>query len=340
MTATSRSGRRTTRSRRLCCVCRCHVKFYEIRNGVQTQILASNTDYTIETTGNNAGRILVNKNADYLFPVTIKVEADYLDTRLNQTHHIVETFLLVCDNGSPVYPVVELDIDDQTVWNPLTDEDSVTITAKLKLGASQAAYDSHLLFKWQKLRDNGTWSDVGADAYQDYDCAVSSEGQQRSLTVNRRLMGSVLKLRCVALYNAEGTTAGMTVTDASPMRNFDIVRRIPKYDPDIIGVPTNIPPGSIYIYPEAVFLDGSGVVPNPDREFHILWKAATNKQSGALSYELIGHGMNPALQTAKMASDYGMVLGLDTQDAGPEAAWLDSDNAYIVDSDGALLLIK
>lgn len=317
-----------------------NVRFYEIKNGTKTQITASNADYTIETSGNNAGRILVNTNVAYLFPVTLCVEADYLDTRLNQTHHISESFLLVCDNGSPVQPEVELDIDDHTVWNPLKESDSVTITAKLRLGAAVAAYDSHLLFKWQKLRSNGTWSDVGAVEFEDYDCAVSTEGQQMSLTVNRRLMGPDLKLRCVALYNPDGTTAGMTISDATPQRSFDIVRRIPKYEPDYGGVPTNIPPGCIYIYPEARVEDGDGVISNLDQEMHILWKAATNQQSGALSFTEIGHGMAPALPTKKIVNEYGMVLGLDLVDAGPEAAWLDSDNAYIIDSDGAILLIK
>lgn len=317
-----------------------NVRFYEIKNGVKTQILAANTDYTIETSGNNAGRILVNTNVAYLFPVTIIVEADYLDTRLNQTHHIKESFLIICDNGSPVQPEVELDIDDQTVWNPLADADSVVITAKLRLGAALAAYDSHLLFKWQKLRGNGTWSDVGAVEYEDYDCAVSSEGQQRSLTVNRRLMGPNLRLRCVALYNASGSVSGMTIGDSTPQRSFDIVRRIPKYEYDIHGVPTNIPPGSLYISPEAVVKDGNGVVANPDRELHLLWKAASNQQSGSLTYETVGEGMNPSIPTRKIVNQYGMVLGLDPVDAGPEAAWLDSDDAYIVDSDGAILLIK
>ena len=328
-----------------------NVKFWEIRNGVKTQITAtsptytsgdgsSKPSYTIETTGNNAGRILVNENVPYKFPRTIIVEADYLDTRMNQTHHIEESYLIVCDNGSPVQPEVELDIDEQTVWNPFTDPDSVTINAQLRIGAAVAAFDSHVLFKWQKLRSNGTWSDVGSDEFDDYDCAVSTEGQQRSLTLNRRLMGAAVRMRCVALYNPDGTTAGMTVSDASPQQAFDVVRRIPKYDYDITGVPTNIPPGALYIYPEATVQDSNGTIANPDRELHLLWKAATNKQTGSLSYTEIGHGVAPALKTSLMATAYGMVLGLDPVDAGPEAAWLDSDSAYVVDSDGALLIIK
>lgn len=317
-----------------------NVRFWEVKNGVKKQITSSNADYTIETTGNNAGRILVHQNCAYLFPVTIIVEADFLDTRMNQTHHIEESFLVVCDNGSPVQPSVELDIDDQTVWNPISDGDSVTVTAKLRVGVSSAPYDSHVLFKWQKLRSSGAWSDVGAEEYEDYDCAVSTDAQQRSITINRRMMGDALRMRCVALYNAEGSTAGMAVTDASPMRSFDIVRRIPKYDYDIVGIPTNIPPGAMYVYPEAVVIDGGGVVTNAEKEIEFIWKAATNKQSGTLSYEQIGHGKAPALRTVKMANDYGMVLGLDPVDAGPESALLDSDGSYITDSDGTILLIK
>lgn len=328
-----------------------NVVFYEIKNGVKTQITNSSPYYvsggtqhpcyTIETSGTNAGQILVNENVDYLYPVTILVEADYLDTRLNQTHHISESFLLVCDNGTTVEPKVELDIDDQTIWNPLEDADSVTVNAQLRLGAALATLDSHLLFRWQKLRSNGTWSDVGAVPLEDYDCVVSSSTSQPSITIDRRKMGSVLKMRCVALYDPDGTpSASDTITDATPQRSFDIVRRLPAFDVDYGGVPTNIPPGTPYIYPEVVVQDAKKNFDTPEQELEFLWMAATNAATGNISFAQIGHGPTPELPTSRMNNNYGMVLGVDSIDKGPDCAWEDSDGNIITDSDGTILLIK
>ncbi len=328
-----------------------NVVFYEIKNGVKTQISNSAPYYVdngtqypcyvIETSGVNAGRIQVKENVAYLFPVTIIVEADYLDTRLNQVHHISESYLVVCDNGTAVQPEVELSIDDQTVWNPLDDADSVTINAQLRLGAAVAAASSHLLFRWQKLRSGGTWSDVGAEEYEDYDCVVSSDTSHPSITIDRRKMGPNLKMRCVGLYDEGGApTASDTITDATPQRAFDIVRRIPAFDIDYGGVPTNIPSGSAYIYPEVVLKDAKKNITSPERELEFVWQAATNAASGNISFSQIGHGPAPVLPTSKMNPAYGMVLGVDAIDKGPEAAWLDSDNAYIIDSDNVILLIK
>lgn len=328
-----------------------NVVFYQVKDGVKTQITNSSPYYVvdgtqypcyaIDTTGVNAGRILVKENVDYLFPVTIIVEADYLDTRLNQTHHISESYLLVCDNGTAVKPEVELDIDSQTIWNPLEDEDSVTVNALLRLGATPATADSHLLFRWQKLRSNGQWSDIGSEPNEDYDCSVSSATSHPSLTIDRRKMGAVLKLRCVGLYDPDGTPSSSdTITDATPQMSFDIVRRIPKYDYNYVGVPTNIPPGTPYLHPEAVVEDSKGVIANPEREIHFRWMAATNAASGNLTYTEIGHGPAPTLPTSKMNNNYGMVLGIDPVDAGAFAAWLDSDGKVLVDGDGKILLIR
>ena len=315
-----------------------NVTFTQILDGVATVITSTTAGYSITTSGNDAGTILVEKNVAPLHPLTIKVEADYLDTRLQQVHHITETFLILCDNSTEVVPQVEVDVADQTVWNPFEDPDNVIITAGLRVGKSLVAYDSHLRFVWQKLRSDGTFTAVGSDATEDYDMEVSSDSCAKSLTVNRRLMGSETEIRCIALYNKTGSAASMSVAATSPMKALAIVRRIPDYEDDFTGVPLNIPPGSLYLHPTAVLRDTKGIIDNPEREVHLIWKAATNLASGSLTYTQIGHGESPTLPTSKIVNEHGMVLGLDVVDAGPESALEDSDGYLIEDSDGSLII--
>lgn len=315
-----------------------NVTFTQILDEVATVITSTTEGYSITTSGNDAGTILVEKNVAPLHPLTIKVEADYLDTRLQQVHHITETFLILCDNSTEVVPQVEVDVADQTVWNPFEDPDNVVITAGLRVGKSLVAYDSHLRFVWQKLRSDGTFTAVGSDATEDYDMEVSSDSCAKSLTINRRLMGSETEIRCIALYDKTGSAASMSVAATSPMKALAIVRRIPDYEDDFTGVPLNIPPGSLYLHPTAVLRDTKGTIDNPEREVHFIWKAATNLASGSLTYTQIGHGESPTLPTSKIVNEHGMVLGLDVVDAGPEAALEDSDGYLIEDSDGSLII--
>ena len=317
-----------------------NVTFTQILDGVATTITSSTSGYSITTSGNDAGTILVSKNINPLHPITIRVEADYLDTRLNQVHHIMESFLILCDNSTEVVPEVEVDIDDQSVWDPYSDPDSVTITAGLRVGKSLAAYDSHLLFKWLKLRSDGSFTEVGTDDTEDYDMTVGSDTCHKTLTVDRRLMGSETEIKCVALYNKDGSASGMSISTTSPVRCISIARRIPKFEDDFTGVPLNIPPGSLYLNPTAVLRDTKGIISNPEREVHFIWKGATNQASGSLTYTQIGYGVSPTLPTKKIVSDLGMVLGLDVVDAGPVAALEDSDGYLIEDSDGALILVQ
>ncbi len=316
-----------------------NVTFTQILDGVSTIITAGTSGYSITTSGNNAGSILVSKNIAPLHPITIKVEADYLDTRLNQVHHIMETFLIVCDNSTEVVPEVEVDIDDQTVWDPYSDPDSVTITAGLRIGKPLVAYDSHLKFVWLKKRSNDTFTEVGTDDTEDYDMAVSGDCD-KCLTINRRLMGSDTEIKCVALYNKNGAASSMSPSATSPVRCISLARRIPDYEDDFTGVPLNIPPGSLYLNPTAVLRDTKGIIENPDREVHLIWKGATNQASGSLTYTQIGHGVSPILPTSKIVSELGMVLGLDVVDAGPIGALEDSDGKLVEDSDGSLILVQ
>lgn len=318
-------------------------KFYEIFNGVKTQITADNTNYTITTTtGNpNCGRIVVKRNAQYKRPITIVVEADYIDARMNQVHHINKSYLIRCDNATSAKPVVLLDSDSEVMWDPFTDPDSAVINASLRLQEIVSFDANKLKFVWHKLRSTGLFTEIGADATEDYDVSVGGTCD-RQLTINRRLMGSDTVIRCYALQADDAASlAEATITDSTPYTTLTCVRRIPSIDYDFGGVPVNIPDGTLYVFPEPVVENCKGTITNPDTECHLLWSTATNTASSTnLSYAQIDHGVAPKISTKRMASVYGMVLQLEVVDAGPVASWQDSDGTILIDSDGAQLLIQ
>ena len=313
-----------------------NIRWYEIIDGTKILIETTNTNYEVTTGGTDAGRIKVKKNAEPQHPITLEFYAEYADSRTGQLHVIQDTFPILCRNSTSL-PEVYLNAADQTIYDPLIDVADQTVTATLKLGTKECAA-SNRLFVWELLRDDGTWSEVGEEPALDYCIEIAADGL--SAVVHRNLMGASLALRCRAKYDPEGNPSSVALNNGSPCKVVEFVRRIHKYDYDIVDCPVNIPAGLLAIAPRASIFDTKGEIENPERELLVLWYVATNKSSGALSYNLIAHGQNPdTLPTSAINAQYGAVYGIDVKDIGSWAAWEDSDGNLFEDGDGNIILI-
>ena len=314
-----------------------NVRWYEVVDGERKQISTTDENFEMVTSGGNAGRLKVKKNAQPQLPLNLVFYAEYTDPRTNQLFTIWRTVQILCRNATVYMPRLILDAADQTIFNPLGDQAKQTVHASLRIGKDECPAQNRL-FVWEIFRDDNTWTEVGEDTTLDYDVTISEDGA--SVTVDRSLMGQELYLRCRAKYDINGNPENVQLNDNSPQKIIAFVRRIPKFEYGMFGVPTNIPPGLLAIAPEAKIWTTNGEIEDPERELLIIWKAATNKQSGSLSYEMVGQGLNPTLPTAKMSEQYGGVYGVDVIDAGPTCAWEDSDGAVLEDGDGNIILIK
>ena len=305
--------------------------------GSVNHALANVKWYEIVRSGGLAGRIKVKKNAQPQLPITLEFNADYTDTRTNQIIAVKETYMIVCNNSTTFIPNLLLDAADQTIYNPLRDTATQTVHASLRVGDEECPA-ANRQFVWELFREDNTWSAVGSDNVLDYPVTVANDGA--SVTIDRSLMGQELYLRCRAKYSPDGTPASVALTAASPSKIVAFIRRMPKFEYDIMDLPTNIPAGLLAVAPQAKIWDTVGLISNPDRELLAKWFLATNRASGSLTYQQVGHGLAPTLKTSLMSDTYGGVYGLDVVDAGPTACWEDSDGAVFEDSDGILLLVK
>ena len=313
-----------------------NIRWYENVGGTRTLITAENTNYEITTAGANAGRIKVKHNVNVNTAISLEFYAEYVDPRSNQLHTIQDTYPIYCDNATVGFPELFLDAAEQTLYNPLVSEALQTVKASLKLGGNEVPA-ARRIFVWEKYRSDGSWSEVGTDTTLDFDVTISNDGT--TATIDRSKMGAELYLRCRAKYDVYGSPASVTLTDGSPQSVISFIRRIPKYEYDIAGIPTNIPE-VVSIAPNASIWDVNGPIDNPERELLPLWLVAQNKASGSLSYSQVGHGANPVLPTKAMTKLYGAVFGLEVKDCGPDCVWEDSDGKVFEDSDGKLLMIK
>ena len=311
-----------------------NVRWYEIINGTKTLIASDNADYEITTSGGNAGRIKVKKNAEPKVPITLVFYAEYIDSRNGQVMVVQGSYLVSCSSASDVVRV-ELDAAAQTIFNPLSDAQAQTVTATVWVGDKICDASKYALV-WEVQDENGNWYTAETDAVMDYDITVNGN----SVTINRWLMGSEMHLRCRVKYSAGGNPGSVALTAASPQAEAVFVRRIPKYEFDITGVPYNIPAGHLTVAPTAIIRTTNGEIANAETELLPLWYMATNKASGSLSYSLTAHGKSPVIPTTKMDKNYGAVIGLDVVDRGYAGAFTDAaDGAVFCDADGAVLII-
>ena len=311
-----------------------NVRWYEIINDAKTLIASDNTSYEITNSGDKAGRIMVKKNAHPKEPITLNFYAEYIDTRNGQLLIIQGSYLLVCKSASGQIRV-ELDAAEQTVFNPITDTTTQTVTATVWLGDHVCDASKYELV-WEMQDEAGEWHTCESDAVMDYDITINGN----TATINRWLMGTEMRLRCRCKYSATSTPSAVALTDGSPQAEATFVRRIPKYEYEIADAPYNIPAGLLKIYPRAIIRNTNGELSNAETELLPLWYIATNKASGSLSYSLVAHGSNPTIPTAKMDNNNGAVIGLDVIDRGYAGAFTDAaDGAVFCDADGSVLII-
>lgn len=309
-----------------------NITWTEIEDGVEKTIDVSNKQYDLVLTGDDAGRILVKRNATPGSPFTLRFDADFLDPRTGQVSHFTLTYPVKCKNATLSQPVVLLDASDVSFYNPLRDPAKQTINAKLLLG-SQPCLEANRQFVWEVMRDSGAFSQWGKNEL-DLEAQVSEDGA--SFTVDRSLMGDRIAIRCRAKYSPSGNPSSVVLSDTSPNKIVSIVRRIPKFDADWTDVPLNLPGGQQQVYPRTVITDAIGVLPDPTTDLLPLYYMATNptKASDTPSYSLVGHGMQPTIPTDKMSKTNGGIMGLDVKILDPWAVLVDGNGAVITDGDG------
>ena len=232
-----------------------------------------------------------------------------------------------CKNATLYKPTLLLSSGDR-YYNPLRDTDKQVINASLRLGSEECAKEKRL-FIWEILRDRGQFSAITAD---DLEIKVSADGT--SVTLDRSLMGKRICIRCRAKFSADGNPASVDLSDATPSRIVNIVRRIPFYDYDILDTVDEVLPDTKVVNPAATISDNVGEIANPTRELQVLWWMAPNNSIHFENAVLVGHGMSPRVPTDLLDPSRGAILALEVKDLDPLALAMDADGKVFVDADG------
>lgn len=304
------------------------IAWYRVENGVEGNALVTTPQkHVITSSGDDAGKLLWYINAAPQKPILLRFKAKYLDSRTNKIHRIMMDYSINCKNATLYKPTLLLSSGDR-YYNPLRDTDKQVISASLRLGSEECAKEKRL-FIWEILRDRGQFSAITAD---DLEIKVSADGT--SVTLDRSLMGKRICIRCRAKFSADGNPASVDLSDATPNRIVNIVRRIPFYDYDILDTVDEVLPDTKVVNPAAIISDNVGEIANPTRELQVLWWMAPNNSIHFENAVLVGHGMSPRVPTDLLDPNRGAILALEVKDLDPLALAMDADGKVFVDADG------
>lgn len=306
-----------------------NMKWYERVDGVQTLITAGNGNYTITSEGESKGQISVNRNVDTLSPVTLEFSADYADTRTGQVYTFRRTVLVRAIDGTAAVPVLMIDSPETVEWNPVRDLSQQVITARLMISDTDVTESGNAKFFFYRLvKDTGALEQItGGDADWEW---VAQTGNV--LTIDRDYIGNENTYVVKASYDGGGSPAD-TPDDAISMRSTTIRRRIPKLVIDWEGAPTELPSGTVNLYPKPIVMDTVGIIPEEVllKLFSFRWYI---QAPSATSYSLAAQEMKP---TIPFVAD--MMLQLEVLDRGPLKLVTDTaGTSYVTDASGTVVV--
>lgn len=313
-----------------------NIRWYEIVDGQRT-LITTGGSYEVMASGEDAGRLTVKKNVRPLQPVTLEYYAEYPDQRTGQILVLRGSYLLNCRSSASALRV-EADCAAQRVYNPLVENPTRNLGYYFPLHFTLFSGDRRVVlvngrhrFVCEKLREDGTWSEIGTDTVMDYDVAYGASTSTRYFViVYPESMGDEMKLRIRCKIDPEGDVAAMPVSDSMPTAYVSIVRRICAFETEITDLPYNIPGDCTAIYPRGVVRTNKRILEDYDKVLLPTWHVARNRVSGSLVYTQVAHGVNPVIPTDAFDREIGAVVGFDAQDRGATAAWTDASGAVIL----------
>jgi hypothetical protein len=313
-----------------------NITWTEVIGTTETVITASNDGYEILSADNDNGCIRVKKNLTPDTTATLRFAAQYTDTRTGQVFQLKASYLLSCNSSSKSIPVLTLDTDHSTLYNPLRDTATKKVTAQLYVngGICPASYRQ---FVWDISHDGKTWENVG-DSLMHYFVTVSSDGTY--CTVDQSLMGSKFLLRCRAKYSEDGKPSAVTLDDNSPCKTATFTRWIPKLQTEIVAA-KSVKAGNTQMQVDLIVSDTKNALSNYQDVYLPVWYGNAQTSAGTVTpTTVLGYGAPLTIPTSFISATYGGILGADLVDRGPLTALTDDSGALVTDEAGAIIVIN
>lgn len=296
-----------------------NMHFYEVIAGTETEITADNKNYTITTSGDGAGTIIVKRNGSSVSNTTIRFHAEYVDTVSQRTYQYDMSRRLKCIDGNSGTPVLNISAPSAFMWNPLRDSNLYTITAQCRLGKTDVTSKSKIFF--YRMLETGELQRVGTTEGVDWEV---KELTATSLTIDLDMVGEGMTYVVKFSYSRDGTPSD-TPNDDNGYKASTVRRVIPKITVDYKGVPDQVPAGVDHVCPVPFLLDTKGIISDYKGILSFRWLTAPK---GSDTFTVVATGEAPSIPYTE-----GMRIRMEVDDKGPLKAVVDATGKYVKAND-------
>lgn len=305
------------------------VTWYE--GSYSTQITSATSGYTL----NPDGTLTVNKNVQPDSPMQILVRAIYKDTRNNNNLVFEDRITLNSISKSDSSLTIHVDQPSKITFNPLTDNEIITINAQLLLG-NNAVDDKNARYWWY-LVNNGTEELI--DKVETAIEYVSGQGT-RVLKVNAMCINFAI-IRVKAAYYTDEVPS--EPESNAPYSDIVIVYKLPDVRAEVYS-----PNGSTLRSSESskTFIcklnTNSRVLTDEEMENHFVinWNKKPIVSGGTASH--IGGGSKISVKASelRLQGRQSMNIYPDVYGRGAYGYIVDNSGKAITDSNGKLILAR
>lgn len=294
-----------------------NMKWHQIVNGTESQIIASTPGYEITHVGERKGQLRISKNIITSQPVTLKFSANYTDERTGQVYKFQMNAIVMAVDGTAAIPTITLDSPSTATFNPLRESPAnQIITAKVFAGDKEVT--SKCKFFWYKVNQSTGAHEAPTD--EDLEFISASENV---LTLDRNYIEEATYI-CKASYDPNGQPADTPLPYLTA--STTIRRRLAVFECDWEGVPNVVADDTIAVYPRPIVEDTFGVIANvEDGELKFSWLV---KRSAGSPYTMISNEVEPEIKFSDR-----MMIQLDVEDRGALVPLADEDGNIIYDGD-------
>ncbi len=313
--------------------------FYGLASGVSPKAGCQVFTATDTDLGITRGTLAVHENVEPGSATTYVFTAVYYDSTKGETHQIRMEHLVQCESATSM-PVVAIDAPNTIFWNPMSDIEQCTVTARFTVGG-KTPDASKFIAVWEAKDSNTDWHEVGT-LLSDFFAKVSADGM--SVTVKYELMGAGTRLRVRVKYDPSGAPSSVTLDAQSPTAQVRFRRQFPNLDGQL-SIPNSVDPTLTAVSVKTVLTDMRGHLVDNSKGIAVpkIYVAPNSSAyDSSLSYTLAGQGELVTIPTSTFVKldtgRNGACFGLEIADLGYNKILTDADGNYLTDGDGKILL--
>lgn len=291
--------------------------------------VAGNPDYEIDLSRTSTrGTLLVKKNVPEGEQISLEFEAKYLDPRTGDLVKFAGSTMI--NTNAAAFEIVSLEIDNQSVidFNPISDENRVTITPTARLGGNTISGENVKYFL--KVVESGNERDL--EELVDLEL-VSFNPSTGVMEFDLRYVPEKKNYRIYTDYIKSGDPSPESPTNRAAFKDFSLRRRFEPYTIDLKDF-GRVQPWQSEIRVEAmIILDNSGeILQEPNRFFDIEYFFVENGHESHMGY---GNKASISLPYYRLGTNNEIAISIEEK---RELMPL-SDNGVLLTDGGKVLTI-